>query len=59
MGSEATRARSAVSSEGVKAAIKNMLERWHTKMLDELENLPEKLGEMGERCLTLKSLAAG
>jgi predicted transcriptional regulator len=49
---------SAVSPEGIKAAIKNMLERWYTKMLDELEKLPEKLEEMGERCLALKNLAS-
>jgi hypothetical protein len=36
-----------------------MLERWYTKILDELEKLPEKLEEMGERCLALKSLASG
>ena len=40
-----------VPPEGMKEAVKEVLERWYERMLQELENLPEKLEDMGKRCL--------
>lgn len=37
----------AVPPERLKAAIKGMLDRWYSKMVRELEELPSKIEEMG------------
>jgi predicted transcriptional regulator len=42
---------SAVPPEIMKLAVKESLERWYQRMLRELDNLPSKLDEMGQRCL--------
>jgi len=35
----------------MKEAVKETLERWYERMLQELDNLPDKLEDMGSRCL--------
>ena len=42
---------SAVSPETMRAAIKETLRQWYERMVSELDGLPEKLEEMGQRCL--------
>jgi predicted transcriptional regulator len=42
---------SAVPPETMKAAIKETLRQWYERMVSELDGLPEKLEEMGQRCL--------
>jgi predicted transcriptional regulator len=42
---------SPVPPEGMKEAVREILERWYERMLQELENLPNKLEDMGRRCL--------
>jgi predicted transcriptional regulator len=37
----------AVTPERLKISIKNMIDRWHGRMTEELENLPSKIEEMG------------
>ena len=37
----------AVPPEKLKAAIKDMLDKWYSKMVGELEDLPSKIEEMG------------
>ncbi|TET72278.1 MarR family transcriptional regulator [Candidatus Bathyarchaeota archaeon] len=42
---------SPIPPERMKEAIRENLERWYGRMLEELDNLPDKLEEMGRRCL--------
>jgi predicted transcriptional regulator len=42
---------SAVDPETMRAAIKETLRQWYDRMISELDGLPEKLEEMGQRCL--------
>ena len=42
---------SAVAPETMRAAIKETLRQWYERMVSELDGLPEKLEEMGQRCL--------
>ncbi|MGD2200260.1 MAG: helix-turn-helix domain-containing protein [Candidatus Bathyarchaeota archaeon] len=39
-----------VPPEEMKTAVRSALDRWYERMLDELENLPQKLEEMGRSC---------
>lgn len=43
-----------VPPDKMKEAVKENLERWYEKMLQELDGLPDKLEEMGQRCLSRK-----
>ena len=43
----------AVPPERMRAAIRETLDRWYLRMLSELEDLPEKLDEMGKSCLKM------
>ena len=40
-----------VPPDRMKEAVKETLERWYERMLQELDNLPDKLEDMGSRCL--------
>jgi len=42
---------SPTSPERMKEAVREALDRWYARMIQELENLPEKLDEMGRSCL--------
>ena len=42
---------SAVPPEIMKLAVKESLDRWYQRMIRELDDLPSKLDEMGQRCL--------
>ena len=42
---------SAVDPEVMKAAVKENLERWYERMLEEVDRLPDKIGELGQSCL--------
>jgi predicted transcriptional regulator len=44
---------SAVPPEIMKLAVRESLERWYQRMLRELDDLPSKLDEMGQRCLRI------
>jgi predicted transcriptional regulator len=44
---------SAVPPEIMKLAVKESLDRWYQRMLRELDDLPSKLDEMGQRCLRI------
>jgi predicted transcriptional regulator len=37
----------AVSSQRLKEVVANTLEKWYSRMLSELEDLPEKIDELG------------
>lgn len=50
---------SAVPPERMKEAIMETLDRWYSRMIKELDNLPEKLEEMGRSCLDRYGSAAG
>ena len=39
------------SPERMKEAVRDALDRWYSRMTQELESLPEKLDEMGRSCL--------
>lgn len=43
----------------MKEAIMKNLEHWYGQMIKELNNLPEKLEEMGRSCLDRYGSAAG
>lgn len=49
----------AVPPERMKEAIMKNLEHWYGQMIKELNNLPEKLEEMGRSCLDRYGSAAG
>jgi len=42
---------SAVDPERMKAAVRENLERWYERMLEEVDRLPDKIGELGQSCL--------
>jgi predicted transcriptional regulator len=42
---------SAVDPEKMKAAVRENLERWYEKMMQEIDKLPDKIGELGKSCL--------
>jgi len=41
----------ATSPEKMKKAVRETLDKWYSRMVEELDNLPEKLDEMGKNCL--------
>ena len=41
----------AASPEKMKKAVRETLDKWYSRMIEELDNLPEKLDEMGKNCL--------
>ena len=41
----------AASPEKMKKAVRETLDKWYSRMVEELDNLPEKLDEMGKNCL--------
>lgn len=43
----------AASPDMMKKAVRETLDKWYTRMIDELDNLPDKLDEMGKNCLKL------
>ena len=43
----------AASPDMMKKAVRETLDKWYTRMIDELDNLPDKLDEMGKNCLNL------
>ena len=40
-----------VSPETMKKAVRQSLDRWYKRMIDELDALPEKIEEMGRSCM--------
>ncbi len=44
---------SAVPPEIMKLAVRESLDRWYQRMIRELDDLPSKLDEMGQRCLRI------
>ena len=44
---------SAVSPEVMKEAVRETLEKWYQRMMKEIDNLPTRLDEMGQRCIRL------
>jgi predicted transcriptional regulator len=44
---------SAVSPEVMKEAVRETLKKWYQRMMKEIDNLPTRLDEMGQRCIRL------
>jgi predicted transcriptional regulator len=48
---------SAVSPEVMKEAVRVTIEKWYQRMMNEIDNLPTRLDEMGQRCIRLTNTA--